>query len=120
MLAFDRRIFDTPLEERLQVRTSDLVAWTTTMFPVIHHSISEARAQILTGHHETRSYFTDTTAAESTTNAMPNSPTAPTITTVNTNSRLLAIQQRLQHVRTQAATISRDIWQYFPVRRSAS
>jgi hypothetical protein len=44
MLALDRRIFDTPLEERLHSRTSDLVAWTKTIFPVIHHSISEARA----------------------------------------------------------------------------
>jgi hypothetical protein len=43
MLALDRRIFDIPLEERLQSRTSDLVAWTTTMLPVFRHSISEAR-----------------------------------------------------------------------------
>jgi hypothetical protein len=32
MLALDRRIFDTPLEERLRARTSDLVTWTTSMF----------------------------------------------------------------------------------------
>jgi hypothetical protein len=94
MPAIDRRIFNTPLEERLQARTSDLVAWTTTMFPFIHRSISEVRAQIHTGHHDIRTYFTDTTAAESTTNAMPNAPTAPTITTGCTNSRRLAVQQR--------------------------
>jgi hypothetical protein len=43
ILALDKCIFDIPLEERLQSRTSDLIAWTTTMLPVIHHSISEAR-----------------------------------------------------------------------------
>jgi hypothetical protein len=64
ILALDWRIFDTPPEERLQGRTSDLVAWTTTMFPVIHNSISEARAQIGTGHHDIRIYFTDTAAPE--------------------------------------------------------
>jgi hypothetical protein len=75
MLALDRRIFNTPpLEERLQARTSVLVAWITTLFPVIHHIISEARAQNRTGRHDIRTNFTDTTAAESTTNAMPNTP----------------------------------------------
>jgi hypothetical protein len=42
MLALDRRIFDIPLEERLQSRTSDVVAWTKTMLAVIRYSISEA------------------------------------------------------------------------------
>jgi hypothetical protein len=40
MLALDRRILDTPLEERFAI---DLVAWAKAMFPVIRHSISEAR-----------------------------------------------------------------------------
>jgi hypothetical protein len=93
MLALDRRIFDTPLEERLHSGTFDLATWTKTLFPVIHHSISEARALKHTGWHNIRTYFTDTTAVESTTNAMPNAPTALAITTVRTNSRLLAIQQ---------------------------
>jgi hypothetical protein len=48
MLALNPRTFDTLLDKGLQSQTSNLVAWTTTMFPVIHHSISEARAQILT------------------------------------------------------------------------
>jgi hypothetical protein len=39
MLALDRRIFDIPLEERLQSRTSDLIAWTKTMLPTIRLSI---------------------------------------------------------------------------------
>jgi hypothetical protein len=42
MPVIDRRIFDTPLEGRLQARTSDLVAWTNTMLPTIRLSISEA------------------------------------------------------------------------------
>jgi hypothetical protein len=32
MLAHDRCVLDIPLEERLQSRTSDLFAWTTTIF----------------------------------------------------------------------------------------
>jgi hypothetical protein len=35
MLAIDRRIFDIPMEERLHLRTSDLVAWPKTMLPTI-------------------------------------------------------------------------------------
>jgi hypothetical protein len=46
MLAIDRRIFKIPLEERLQSRTSDVVAWTKTMLPVIRHSINEAQNQL--------------------------------------------------------------------------
>jgi hypothetical protein len=64
MLALDRRIFDIPLEERLQLRTSDLVAWTKTMLPVIRHSISEARKELRTGHQDTRTYLSDTAAPE--------------------------------------------------------
>ena len=45
MLAIDRRIFDIPLEECLQGRTSDLAAWTTTMQLTIRLSISEAQNQ---------------------------------------------------------------------------
>jgi hypothetical protein len=73
-------------------------------------------------HHALRTYFTDTsaTATESTTNAMPNAPTTPAITTVRTNSRLLAVQQGFHHARAQATTISRNIRQYFPGRRHTS
>jgi hypothetical protein len=80
ILTLDRRIFDIPLKERLQSRTYDLVAWTTTMYAVIHQSIRRAQAQLRTGHHSTRSYFSDTTAAEPTTNATPKTPTVLTIT----------------------------------------
>jgi hypothetical protein len=38
MLAHDRRVLDVPLEERLQSRTSELLAWAKTMLPVINRS----------------------------------------------------------------------------------
>jgi hypothetical protein len=70
MLAIGRRIFDTPLEKCPQARSFDLFAWTTTISPVIHHSISQAGAQIRSGHHDIRTYFADTAEPESTTDAM--------------------------------------------------
>jgi hypothetical protein len=57
MLAIGRRIFDIPLEERLQARTSDLGVLTKTMLPIIRLSISEAQNQIRTGHQDFRTYF---------------------------------------------------------------
>jgi hypothetical protein len=122
VLALDRRIFDIPLEERLQSRTTDLVAGTKTIFPVIHHSISEARAQIRTGH--TASVIVSLTRQRQRQNQPRRRCPTPRqhrpFTTVRTNSRLLTAQQRLQYARTQAATISRNICQYFPGRSSAS
>jgi hypothetical protein len=48
MLALDRRILDTPFEQRqLESQTTDLVALAKTMFLVIRHSISGARKQLL-------------------------------------------------------------------------
>jgi hypothetical protein len=90
MFALDRRIFDTPLEERLQARTSDL-AWTTTMSPVIHHSISGARAQIRTGHHDIRTYF-DSGRINHERDAKRLRQHRPLPQSVS-NSRLLAVQQ---------------------------
>jgi hypothetical protein len=69
MLAIDRCIFDIPLEERLQARTSDIDAWTKTMLPIIRLSISEAQNQIRTGHQDVRTYFSDTAAPERNMNA---------------------------------------------------
>jgi hypothetical protein len=69
MLAIDRRIFDIPLEERLQARTSDLDAWTKTMPPIIRLSISEAQNQLRTGHQDIRTYFYDTAAPKRNMNA---------------------------------------------------
>jgi hypothetical protein len=43
MLAIDRRIFDIPLEVRLQARISDLNAWTKTILPITRLSISRRR-----------------------------------------------------------------------------
>jgi hypothetical protein len=50
MLANDRRVLDVPLAERLQSRTSDLIAWAKIMLPVITQSVRDARAQMHTGH----------------------------------------------------------------------
>jgi hypothetical protein len=73
MLALDRRIFDIPLEERLQSRISDPVAWITTMFPVIRHrkepsplvttSIDICRSR----HHNIRTYLSTKASAVTTT-----------------------------------------------------
>jgi hypothetical protein len=57
MLAHDRRVLDVPLEERLQSRTSELLAWAKTMLPIINRSVRDARAQLQTGHQDLRSYF---------------------------------------------------------------
>jgi hypothetical protein len=57
MLAIDRRIFDLPLEDRLQERTSDLAAWTKTMLPTIRLSISEAQNQLRTGQQDIIPYL---------------------------------------------------------------
>jgi hypothetical protein len=85
MLAIDRRIFDIPLEERFQGRTSDLAAWTKTMQLTI------------------RAYFSDTVAPE----RNMNETLATTITTTaNTTTdrigpRLTEFRQRPQQPRTQ-------------------
>jgi hypothetical protein len=76
VLALDRCVLDIPLKERLQSRTSDLVAWAKTMFPVIHQSIREARAQLRTGHHNIRTYFSDTAEPERNMNATLTTATA--------------------------------------------
>jgi hypothetical protein len=62
MLAHDRRVLDVPLQERLQSRTTELVAW-ATMLPVINRSVRDARAQLQTGHHDIRNYFSQATVA---------------------------------------------------------
>jgi hypothetical protein len=63
MLAHDRRVLDVPLEERLQSRTSELLAWAKTMLPVINRSVRDACAQLRTGHQDLRSYFPKATVA---------------------------------------------------------
>jgi hypothetical protein len=74
MLAIDRRIFDVSLEERIQSRTFNLVAWTKTMLRTVRHSISEAQNQLRTGHQDIRTYFSDTVALERNKNATQCSP----------------------------------------------
>jgi hypothetical protein len=36
VLAHDRRVFDVRLEERIQPRTSDLIAWAETVLPLMN------------------------------------------------------------------------------------
>ena len=91
MLAIDRRIFDIPLEERLQGRTSDLIAWNKSMLPAIRRSISEAQNQLRTGHQDIRTYFSDTAAPERNMNetlATATATTATTTTTTTTTGRI--------------------------------
>jgi hypothetical protein len=67
MLAHDRRVLDVPLEERLQSRTSELLAWAKTMLPVSNRSVRDVRAQSLlfppsnSGHHGPQSSHADST-----------------------------------------------------------
>jgi hypothetical protein len=63
MLADDRRVLDVPLEERLQLRTSELLAWIKVMLPAINRSVHDARAQLQTGHQDIRIYFSNATVA---------------------------------------------------------
>jgi hypothetical protein len=68
MLAHDRRVLDVTLEERLQSRISELLAWVETMLPVINRYVRDAQAQIRTGHRDIRDFFSR----------------APAVTTVHT------------------------------------
>jgi hypothetical protein len=87
MLAIDRRIVDIPLEERLQARTSDLVAWTKTLLPTIRLSITEAaQNQLHTGHQDIRTYFYDTAEPERNKNATL--ATATTMIATTTTDRI--------------------------------
>jgi hypothetical protein len=110
MLAHDRRVLDVPLEERLQSRTSKLLARVKAMLPVINRSVHDARAQLQTGHQDIRSYFSQATVATTDhtvaipTVAIPARPNVP----------LLDTRQRFQNARTRMATLSYDIRQYFP------
>jgi hypothetical protein len=63
MLAHDRRVLDAPLEERLQSRTSELLAWAKIMLPVINRSVRDTRAQLKTGHQDIRGFFSRATVA---------------------------------------------------------
>jgi hypothetical protein len=80
-LDLDLRIFDIPLEERLQSQRYDLVDWTKTMLPGIRHSISEAWKVLRTGHQDIRNHFSDMAAPERTMNATLTTVTAASTTT---------------------------------------
>jgi hypothetical protein len=97
MLTHDRRVLDVPLEDRQQSRTTELLAWAKTMLPVINRSVRDARAQLLPGHQDIRSYFSNATV-DTTDHAEP----IPTATSPSTrpNVPLLDIRQRFQSART--------------------
>jgi hypothetical protein len=111
MLAHDRRVLDVPLEERLESRTSELLAWVKTMLPVINRSVHDARSQLQTGHQDIRSYFSKATVTTT-----DHTAAIPTVAiTARPNVLLLDIRQRFQSARTRMATLSSyDIRQYFP------
>jgi hypothetical protein len=111
MLAIDLRIFNIPLKERLQGRTSDLAAWTKTMLPTIRISISEAQNQLRTGHQDIRTYFSDTAAPERNMNETlaTTTPTTATTTTDRIGPRRTDFRQRPQQTRKQPATTSTNI-----------
>jgi hypothetical protein len=87
VLGHDSRVLDIPFEEQLESRTSDLIAWAKTMFPIIHRSIRDATARFHSGRQDIRTDFSDTTAGEPTT-------AAATTYTTRTLSHPLAIHQR--------------------------
>jgi hypothetical protein len=105
MLAHDRRVLDLPLQERIQSRASERLAWDKTRLPVINQSVCDAHAQLRTGHQDIRGFFSRrpvaTTDYTATSSARPIAPT-------------LDMRQRFQSARTQIATISADIRQYIP------
>jgi hypothetical protein len=98
------------MEERLQSRTSELLAWVKTTLPVINQSVRDAQAQIRTGHRDIRGFLSRATAVNTdhtatipieTSSARPIAPTMDT-------------RQHLQNARTQIDTISSDIRHCFP------
>jgi hypothetical protein len=107
MLAIDWCIFDIPLEERHQGRTSDLAPWTKTMQPTIRISIGEAQTELRTGHQDIRTCFSDTAAPERNMNerlAPATTTPANNTTTDGTGHRCIEVRQRPQQPRTQPAT----------------
>jgi hypothetical protein len=115
MLAHDRRVLDVPLEERLQSRTSELMACAKTMLPVINRSVRDARAHLQTGHQDIRSYFSSTTVA-----ATDHAATIPTATSparpnvllldiviVRENCRMIDLQSR--SCKLVAVYVARDL-----------
>jgi hypothetical protein len=93
MLAHDRRVLDVPLEERLQSRTSELLAWAKTMLPVINRSVRDARTQLQTGHQDIRSYFSKATVVTTGDTATPPVPSTARPGSNTTSTRPARPQQ---------------------------
>jgi hypothetical protein len=96
----------SPARPNVQSRTSGLLAWATRN----QRSVSDARAQLQTGHQDLRSYFPQATVATTDHTAATPIVTSP----ARPNVPLLGIRERFQSARTRMATLSSDIRQYFP------
>jgi hypothetical protein len=96
-------------ETCLQPRTSELV-WVKAMLPVVNQSVRDAQAQTQTGHRDIRGFFSRATAVTT-----DHTATIPLDTsTARPIAPTLDMRQHTQNTRTQIATISSDIRQYFP------
>jgi hypothetical protein len=135
MLAHDRRVLDVPLEERLQSRTSELLAWAKTMLPVINRSVRDARTHyklviktsavtspatvVTTGDTAATPPVPSTARPEAAT--PPYRPARPEAATPPVPSPVVLTpildRRRFQSARTRIATLSYDIRQYFRHRR---
>jgi hypothetical protein len=98
------------LISELQSRTCELLAWAKTMLPGINQSVRDARAQLQTViktfavSFQEQQWSPRTTQQHSNSYQLCSRPIAPT----------LDIRQHLQKARTQIATISSDVREYFP------
>jgi hypothetical protein len=127
MLAHDRRVLDVPLEERLQSRTSELLAWAKTI-PVINRSVRDARhyklviktsavtspatVVVTTGDTAATPPVPSTARPEAATPPVP-SPARPEAAPPLSRVSLPILDRRRLSARTRIATLY-DIRQYFP------
>jgi methionine synthase II (cobalamin-independent) len=63
IFAHDRCVLDVPLEERLQSRTPEYLAWAKAILPVINQSVRDVRARLHIGHQDIRTYLSVATVA---------------------------------------------------------
>jgi hypothetical protein len=53
----DRKIFEKPIEERLESRLSDLKAWVQQLYPAVQKGIQDANTQLREGVQDIRNFF---------------------------------------------------------------
>jgi hypothetical protein len=117
MLAHDRRVLDVPLEERLQSRTSELLAWAKTMLPVINRSVRDARTITNWSSRHPQLLLKATVVTTGDTAATPPVPSTVVNNTTSTEPRSRRATSWIGgafRARTRIATLSYDIRQYFP------